>query len=922
MKRFISFLLLFSVTLSFCAANFACSQKRPIKDTTKETSKNSISDEVLPPPEPLVEEDPSLEITELMIKNSVGITAPDDQPHPWIELFAKERVSLSEYSLVYADSAVYDLPDLTLEAGEYYVVYMYKDGFDIVPDSSAKLTLMHGEYLCQSFVYINRSENCSYIVKDGSETKTPTPGYENVLEADRLLISELMCDNDLYPINGSLCDWIEIYNGGESDILLSEYWMSDKPDSPYLSHLPEITLKPGEYYVLSCDRELDFGLSKNGETVVLTRRDGVVSSSLSYENFEKNCSYTIEKGVSKTPSPGYPNSEEGAYMYAGDRRGLVINEVISSNSKYKKYGDDYYDIVELYNNSDADISLGEYCLSDKSKKLDRFILPKHTLKAGEYMLIYCTGKGGSDPDFKISSDGEKLYLSRNDGYVCDTMLVPELPHNVSYGRGENSYLYFDTPTLGAANKTGCKGISGMPAASMNSGIYEGKIGVTLKGEGNIYYTTDGSTPTLRSKKYEGETIVFDRTGSLRAFCSEEGLIAGKEMSFFYIVNEPSYSLPIVTISVNDEDMFGKSGVYQSSSKKKELPARFSFFENGEEKLSVGCGIKLFGNASLTLDKKSFQLKFRGEYGTSRLEYKMFDDIDIDSFNALVLRSGSHAMWRTLVNDEFVTTLCRRSGNTPTLLTQSYKACELYVNHRYMGMYFIREKIDDDFVASHCGTSPEDATIIYRTRTIEWGTGGDEWVDLWYYVVNHDLRKKECYEHVKSILDIESIADYYIVEMWCGNRDSTNCRVYKSGGGDGKWRYILYDVDRAFSYDESSVSHYLSKYTSGTKPPNNIIYKLLQNEEFYAFFKERLELHISSTFSEENVRAVFESIISEIRPDIPYEIERWAFSESTNSTVSEWENECGILLSRSNTKYTEKFVAALESACDKIKKTVL
>ena len=42
------------------------------------------------------------------------------------------------------------------------------------------------------------------------------------------------------------------------------------------------------------------------------------------------------------------------------------------------------------------------------------------------------------------------------------------------------------------------------------------------------------------------------------------------------------------------------------------------------------------------------------------------------------------------------------------------------------------------------------------------------------------------------MDLNSVADYFIVELWCGNVDPDNVRVAKAA--DGKWFYVLFDLD--------------------------------------------------------------------------------------------------------------------------------
>lgn len=919
-KRAVSLFLAFVLILSFCAVNLSCSNNEPTrKEGNTQAPFATTTGEEQKPPEVVYEEDPALEITEVMVQSLPGAREQNGECYPWIELRAKRDVQLSEYSLLYEEDIDYNLPAKALRSGEYYLVYMCSDGFNVTPDSSARLTLRHNEAICQSFVYINRSENCSYLTENGGETSTPTPGYENARDPDPLIISELMCDNNLYPIDGVMGDWIEIANTGEKEILLSDYFISDKPSKPYISRLPDITLESGGYYVIFCDENLGFSLSKEGETVLLTRRDGVVSSSLTYTQFEENSSFLASGEICSLPSPGYENTNEGAFAYASAGRGLVINEVISSNTKYKKYSKDYFDMVELYNAGEETVNLGEYFLSDKSKELQRYRLPETKLAPGKYYIVYCTGLGGLDPEFSLSLSGDKLYLTKEDGSFCDTLNIPELLTDISYGRGENGFWYFETPTFGSKNAdVGCVGISTPALSSVPEGVYEDNVSFVLSADGDIYYTTDGSAPTVKSKKYAGETIDFKSSACLRAVVKKEGYITSKESSFTYLVGLPTLSMPVFSVAVSDSEMFGSSGIYTKSKKGVELSARAVLFENGEAKFSVGCGIKLFGNTSVKFDKKSFQLKFKNRYGTSSLEYKVFDYSDLSSFKSLVLRSGSQGQQTNLINDEFTTCLWRDAA----FLVQAFKPVNLYINGEYFGIYFIREKIDEDFVSAHTGADPKNVSIVYINTRIECGPDGKEWEELRQFAINNDLTKPENYEYIKSKIDFESLVDYFIAEMWCGQFDYTNLRVYKTREGDGKWRYILYDIDRAFTYSSATVNTYLGHYSTVLRPPNTVIYKLFQVDEFSNYFMEKCRNFLETTVNPERTNAVYNAILDYIRPDMPYEIERWKNGSINNETMASWEKWCKNRGSRLTQKYNDTYISMLESTIDRIKKEKL
>lgn len=840
------------------------------------------------------EANPRLVISELMARNTVGVKDPGGKFCGWIELqnISDSAVDLSEYSLSY-NGTKYALPAQTIPANGYCLLYANGAGEGVqlpyVLGSTGRLLLYHGKEVSNDLSYVNRTLNYSFIAKTGSETATPTPGYQSVKDADQLIISELMSNNSVTPIDGELCDYIELYNVGKTALNLSDYFISEDPDKPYDDRLPAYTIEPGEYTVLIADKDFSFGFSKEGDMVYFTRNDGVTIASLTYPAMEGGQVYTYEQGISQAPSPGYPNTLEGKNASITDRKGLVISEVISSNGSYLLQNGEAYDIVEVWNHSDTPILLSDYYFSDSKKELQRYRLPDITLEPDGYYTFLCTGSDAL-PDtapLSISSDGEKIFLSHADGSISDALLLPALPYNVSYGRYDRSLHYFSTPTFGKANGKGYPAISAVPTTDLAPGTYATPQAVFLNGNGTIYYTLDGSRPTTKSTKYNSSAgIPILSTTSIRAIAVEDGMMTSPVVTYSYLINTPDYTLPILSISIPDADIFGTNGIYQNYNSDIEKECNATFFVDGKEEFSVSCGLKIFGGMSRLLAKKSFQLKFKAKYGTSKLNYQMFEDLEIDEFDSLVIRSGSQAMvkYRCFINDELVTSLAASSGNMPEVLTQAYRPCNLYLNDQYFGVYFIREKIDEDFVAAHYNVSPESVTIINWVATVKYGATDQGWKDLFNAAYKKDLSSSDAYHKVADQLCLESLIDVYLMRLWCSDNDSGNIRAFKSTEGDGKWRFILFDCDMSFESGHASGRvNYLFKDANYAKM-HGLIRSLLKNDEFRALFLERMEYHCNQTFTPEKSVAQIDKIVSQIEHDMQYNIARWP---QYHPTVADW-----------------------------------
>ena len=305
-----------------------------------------------------------------------------------------------------------------------------------------------------------------------SKPASTTPAGDDVVDLTsnlRISISEVMADNDSFYLNCT-DDWAELYNDGDADLLLTGYRLYDEIGGTALP-LDGYTVPSKGYAVVRIGDNAPFHLSKKGGELLLFNKAELVDR-LSYPEAIGSLSWTHD-GQCAEPSPGFANTHSGhlAYLDSVPVPEIRINEVVSSNSKYAPVDGEYFDFVEIFNGSSEDVELSEFCLSDKKSELDKFRLPGGVLRAGGYYLVYCSGgaKEGHAP-FKISSSGEKLYLSRG-GVVVDCVSVPgDIKQDESYGRNGSAFVYICSVTPGAENAVGVSSMPQAPTASIPSGV--------------------------------------------------------------------------------------------------------------------------------------------------------------------------------------------------------------------------------------------------------------------------------------------------------------------------------------------------------------------------------------------------------------------------------------------------------------------
>ena len=111
--------------------------------------------------------------------------------------------------------------------------------------------------------------------------------------------------------------------------------------------------------------------------------------------------------------------------------GLVIGEFMASNETTLADEDgDFEDWIEIHNPTGAAIDLTGWSLTDDPGDLSKWLLPARTLPAGDYLLVFASGKDRRDPggelhaNFQLDADGEYLALVEPGGTTVATEFSP------------------------------------------------------------------------------------------------------------------------------------------------------------------------------------------------------------------------------------------------------------------------------------------------------------------------------------------------------------------------------------------------------------------------------------------------------------------------------------------------------------------
>lgn len=649
----------------------------------------------------------------------------------------------------------------------------------------------------------------------------------------------------------------------------------------------------------------DFNLPKEGGTLQLLTPGGSLIKEFKYGEVKVDQSLALQPDSTYVAtyweSPGFENTKEGyekAVVKMDDQRSdpLKIWEV------YNRSSHSYDNWIELKNTGSSEINLSQYSLAKKPGKKDTgWSLPNRTLQPGEIITIQLAGNRASadnptQASVKIGNSG--AIILKKDGKFVDGINAKNTTISGSKGRmsGSKGFFYFPTPTKGTENAGGKRFVADSPQFDKQAGVYSKnqKLALRLKNPSQkVHYTTDGSEPTVSSPLLK-DSLVLTKGTVVRTFAEGDSVSLRSPVATSTFLLGVSHEIPVMNISANNADLFDfNTGIYADGpGKSPERPylganfwkdwtkkAHVEFFDNieGRDGFSADCGVKIFGGFSRFEPKKSFRLKFRGNYGDTEVDYDVFNNGKPMEYEDLVIRSGSQDWNRCMVRDEFFTSLMKQQS--PNILTQEYRPVALYINAQYFGLYFIREKINNDFVARKLDIPNDSISIIFSKGLVERGSG-IPYKDLMNFVSTNDMTNAKNYEYVKNNVDLDGLIDYKLGEIYSGNTDVGNIRYVRSTSdkSDKKWHFIFYDLDATWVGYNPTPAYYITTNAavqkSNVSAHNTLISRLLANNDFRELFLQRLSHHMKNTFTPDNTTKVFDHLVATIRPEMKRNCERW------------------------------------------------
>ena len=314
-----------------------------------------------------------------------------------------------------------------------------------------------------------------YLTKGGTSSETDGTA--------EIQINEVMTSNKgtVPDETGDFPDWVEIANTTDSALDISGYGLSDDLLSAAKWTFPEgSVIEAHGYIVVFCSGDVSRGSMHTGfklsasDDVILSSVSGTVIDSISLRSVTSGYSLGRDAADASTwkemlPSPGYPNTDDGAAQYlatlsasADESVGVYINEFMPSNASTIVGPDgSYCDWIELYNTTGSEVDLSGYGISDSPTQPLKYTLPEGTkISAYGVLMIYCTGRvtpdGSAEVEapFALAAYSESVVLSTPAGRILDEYDYTRADTDISFARSPDGTGEFTTtaqPTPGYTN---------------------------------------------------------------------------------------------------------------------------------------------------------------------------------------------------------------------------------------------------------------------------------------------------------------------------------------------------------------------------------------------------------------------------------------------------------------------------------------
>lgn len=366
--------------------------------------------------------------------------------------------------------------------------------------------------------------------------------------------------------------------------------------------------------------------------------------------------------------------------------------------------------------------------------------------------------------------------------------------------------------------------------------------------------------------------------------SEDLELVARTASFSTIETD----LPIINITADETDF---DQLLARPNEDLEIEGRFDMYRNKTlvvEDKAIELSIK--GGFSTKFPLKSLGIKFEKKYDNRDRSLinpkKVLPHHNIDKIKAIRLRNSGSDFRNTMLKDLSMTQLAIHANlavdlgyGTPGLV---------YMNEVFYGLMNLRTEANTHGMAGLNGVKKSAITLAkITTREFIKKDGDFDRIDQFVEGIN---RKDIAY--IKTELDLNNFIDYMIFESYLGNTDwpHNNARFYAVN--DGKFRFILFDLDKVawLKMDKSPLAIINNKQKKNMV--TDLFFLLYTEESFQQQFWDRYQFLLEQeVLSFDSFKTIVNNNVQQIEAIMPLQIAQYNMPNS----MMQWQIELDKML---------------------------
>jgi hypothetical protein len=515
-----------------------------------------------------------------------------------------------------------------------------------------------------------------------------------------------------------------------------------------------------------------------------------------------------------------------------------INELQSARAAGSDGQGIHGDWVELYNAGPGEVDLGGYVLAmdGQLQKLP----PGLMIGPRQWRVLWCDGALEQGPDhlgFSLPRMGGSLLLVAPDRTtVLDLFNWPELPAGVSIGRekdGTRAWGYFQTPTPGKANGNAAVRLLPVPTIAVQGSM----VAVEGPGAATIRFTMDGTLPNERSPTYT-EPLPLSPGAVVHARAFAPDAVPSAVAVYTTAVPDSAWALALAP-----DDLAGPGGIADVPSgnhaRKGRAWQRQAWLQHNGRVLPLGMAIA--GNGSRSLPKRNFKLLARDRFGSG----STITLPDGSAWGEVILRADAtpHAFLRNM----FMESVAKQAGSRVDV--QPSFPVHLFLNGQDQGLYRAMPAKGKEWVRSLNGGNPAEIIEGPGARAISGGTKA-------YLRMVRAIAGGWSLDSLSAMLDPTSLVELACYDLWTGRADhELNVRCWRPRGPDGRWRWVMFDMDQWAPPDE----HTVQRMCSSAGPETPFIPQLLADAGMRNLFLARISALMATTLGPDHTKLLADSL---------------------------------------------------------------